>query len=111
MSIHCLESGCIEKYAPLGNLHPSALEIALGQFLGPQGANCLRGHIFQYIPSRGTVFLYSALDSEVRFVTTVTALPFSVQKIADTFLCIFRCPKLRTLWCRIFNLKIRWCQI
>ena len=38
MSVHCLESGCIGKYTPLGPrdfpcagiLHPSALEIALG---------------------------------------------------------------------------------
>ena len=38
MSVHCLESGCIEKYTHLGPrdfprvgiLHPSALEIALG---------------------------------------------------------------------------------
>ena len=38
MSVHCLESGCIGKYTHLGprdfprvgNLHPSALEIALG---------------------------------------------------------------------------------
>ena len=30
MTIHCLASGWIGKYDPLGNLHPSALEIASG---------------------------------------------------------------------------------
>ena len=29
MWIRCLESGWLEKYAPLGNLHPSAPEIAI----------------------------------------------------------------------------------
>ena len=57
MAIHCLESGWIGKYAPLGNLHPSALEITLGQSLGPRGANCLRGRIFQYTPPLGSVLL------------------------------------------------------
>ena len=37
------------KICSLGNMHPSALEIALRQSLGPWGANCLRGRIFQYI--------------------------------------------------------------
>ena len=55
MAIHCL-SGWIGKYAPLGNLHPSALEITLGQSLGPRGANCLRGRIFQYTPHLGSVY-------------------------------------------------------
>ena len=61
MAIHCLESGWIGKYAPLGNLHPSALEITLGQSLGPRGANCLRGRIFQYTPPLGSVLLQSLL--------------------------------------------------
>ena len=47
MSVHCLESGCIGKYTHLGPqdfrwagiLHPSALEIALGQSLGPRVQN------------------------------------------------------------------------
>ena len=66
MSVHCLESGCIGKYTPLdprdfpqaGILHPSALEIALGQSLRPRGAKSppsgnlsgLGGCIFRYIP-------------------------------------------------------------
>ena len=49
MAMHFLESGWIGKYAPLENLHPSALEIALGQYLGPRGANCLWGRIFQLL--------------------------------------------------------------
>ena len=71
MDVHCLESGCIGKYIPLGPrdfpragiLHPSALEIALGQSLGPRGAKSpplgnllgLGGCIFRYIPTRGSV--------------------------------------------------------
>ena len=51
------ESGWIGKYASLGNLHPLALEIALRQSLGPRGANCLRGRIFQYTPPLGSVLL------------------------------------------------------
>ena len=56
MSIHCIESGWIGKYAPIRSLHPSALKIALGQSLGPRCTNCLRGRIFQYIPPLGSVF-------------------------------------------------------
>ena len=52
MSVHCLESGCIGKYTPLGPrdfpragiLHPP-----LGNLLG------LGGGIFRYIPTRGSV--------------------------------------------------------
>ena len=71
MDVHCLESGCIGKYIPLGPwdfpragiLHPSALEIALGQSLGPRGAKStplgnlsgLGGCISQYIPPLGSV--------------------------------------------------------
>ena len=47
MAIHCLKSGWIGKYAPLGNFHPSAL----GQSPGPRGANCLRGAYFPIHPS------------------------------------------------------------
>ena len=74
MDVHCLESGCIGKYIPLGPwdfpragiLHPSALEIALGQSLGPRGAKSpllgnllgLGGCIFQCIPPLGTVRIH-----------------------------------------------------
>ena len=78
MSVHCLESGCIGKYTHLGPrdfpragiLHPSALEIALGQSLGPRGAKFpplgnllgLGECIFQYIPPLGSVRIqYTAL--------------------------------------------------
>ena len=59
MDVHCLESGCIGKYIPLGPrdfprawiLHPSALETSppLGNLLG------LGGCISQYIPPLGSV--------------------------------------------------------
>ena len=67
MSVHCLESGCIGKYTPLGPrdfpqagiLHPEAREISRG----PRGAKSppsgnLEGRggcIFRYIPTRGSV--------------------------------------------------------
>ena len=43
MSIHCIESGWIGKYAPIRSLRPSALKIALGQSLGPR---CASGGVF-----------------------------------------------------------------
>ena len=42
MAIHCLYT---------------ALDIALRQSHGPRVANCLGGHIFQYIPPLGSVLL------------------------------------------------------
>ena len=84
MSVHCLESGGIGKYTPLGPrdfpragiLHPSALEIALGQSLGPRGAKSpplgnllgLGGCIFRYIPPLGSVriqYFFSSSDVDV----------------------------------------------
>ena len=57
MSIHCLELGSIGKYAPFGNLHLSALEIALGlhQF-----------HMFQYIPPISSVYIITILLGALR---------------------------------------------
>ena len=67
MDVHCLESGCIGKYIPLGPwdfpragiLHPSALEISLGRgFCTPRplgNLSGLGGCISQYIPPLGSV--------------------------------------------------------
>ena len=55
--INCWEEGCIGKYALWGNLHPERLpeDKAQGQSRGPRGANCRGRHIFQFIPTRGSV--------------------------------------------------------
>ena len=70
-SVHCREEGRIGKYTPrglrdfprAGILPPEALEIALGQSLGPWGAKSLLlgnllglgGCIFRFIPPLGSV--------------------------------------------------------
>ena len=73
MVIHCLQSGLIAKYSPLGYLHSLALEIALGQYLGPQDADCLRGRIFQYTPPLVSVLLHVILSYTVK--KNVNTLP------------------------------------
>ena len=90
MSVHCLESGCIGKYTHLGPrdfpragiLHPSALEIALGQSLGPRGAKSpplgnllgLGECIFQYIPPLGSVRIQYFLSDRISFQEIFCAL-------------------------------------
>ena len=68
MDVHCLESGCIGKYIPLGPrdfpragiLHPS------GNLLG------LGGCISQYIPPLGSVRIHSLIISREVLILTLS---------------------------------------
>ena len=65
MDVHCLESGCIGKYIPLGPrdfpragiLHPSALEIALG--LRPREISRASGDVFPNTSLLSAVYGYN----------------------------------------------------
>ena len=67
MDVHCLESGCIGKYIPLGPrdfpqagiLHPSALEIALG--LRPWAISRASGDVFPNTSLLSAVYGYNIL--------------------------------------------------
>ena len=78
MSVHCLESGCIGKYTPLGPrdfpqagiLHPSALEIALG--LRPRAISRASGcKIPTRGKSRGPRWVYFQMHPDSRQCTDI----------------------------------------
>ena len=117
MSVHCLESGCIGKYTHLGPrdfpragiLHPSALEIALGQSLGPRGAKSpplgnllgLGGCIFRYIPPLGSVRIQSTHNFLLFFVES--KFQFFCWNWAEVALTVYLCIISFNVWIIIFS--------
>ena len=90
MSVHCLESGCIGKYTPLGPrdfpcagiLHPSALEIALG--LRPRAisraSGCKIPALGKSLGPRGVYFPIhpsSRQCTNPMYITHTTLVPYS----------------------------------
>ena len=96
MSVHCLESGCIGKYTPLGPrdfpragiLHPSALEIALG--LRPRAisraSGCKIPALGKSLGPRGGVFSDTSLLSAVYGFNISSIVSSSLLNIYQAFL-------------------------
>ena len=77
---------------------------APGQSLGPRGANCLRGRIFQYIPPLGSVLLQSRIKIKNLLVIHMSHLDHPLLLNIDIlFPQSFNCPPVGGNFCAILQ--------